>query len=39
MNQKDVKQTMKTIKKTIYEYDSRFIVGETGSGNIEVLKQ
>jgi len=39
INQKGVKQAMKTIKETINEYDNRFIVGEIGSGEIEVLKQ
>jgi trehalose-6-phosphate hydrolase len=39
INQKGVKQAMKTIKNTINEYDHRFIVGEIGSDKIEVLKQ
>ncbi len=39
IDQKGVKQAMKTIKETINEYDNRFIVGEIGSGDIEVLKQ
>lgn len=39
IDQKGVKQAMKTIKETINEYDNRFIVGEIGSDNIEVLKQ
>ncbi len=39
INQKGVKQAMMTIKKTINEYDDRFIVGEIGSDKIEVLKQ
>ncbi|MDA3904651.1 MAG: alpha-glucosidase [Bacteroidales bacterium] len=39
LDQKGVKQAMKTIKETINEYDNRFIVGEIGSDKIEVLKQ
>jgi trehalose-6-phosphate hydrolase len=39
INQKGVKQAMKTIRKTVNEYDKRFIVGEIGSDKIEVLKQ
>ena len=39
IDQKGVKQAMKTIKETINEYDNRFIVGEIGSDKIEVLKQ
>ena len=39
INQKGVKQAMKTIKKTVNEYDKRSIVGEIGSDKIEVLKQ
>lgn len=39
LNQKGVKQAMKTIKETVNEYDNRFIVGEIGSDKIEVLKQ
>ncbi|WP_456376350.1 alpha-glucosidase [Lutibacter sp.] len=39
INQKGVKEAMKTIKKTINEYDNRFIVGEIGSDKIEMLKQ
>jgi glycosidase len=39
IDQKGVKPAMKTIKKTINEYDNRFIVGEIGSNKIEVLKQ
>lgn len=39
INQKGVKQAMKTIKKTVNEYEDRFIVGEIGSDKIEVLKQ
>jgi len=39
INQKGIKNAMKIIKKTINEYDNRFIVGEIGSDKIEVLKQ
>ena len=39
IDQKGVKQAMKTIKQTVNEYDNRFIVGEIGSKKIEVLKQ
>ena len=39
IDQKGVKQAMKIIKKTVNEYDNRFIVGEIGSDKIEVLKQ
>lgn len=39
IDQKGMKLAMKTIKKTINEYDNRFIVGEIGSDKIEVLKQ
>lgn len=39
IDQKGVKQAMKTIKETINEYDNRFIVGEIGSDKIEILKQ
>ena len=39
INQKGIKQAMKTIKKTVNEYDNRFIVGEIGSDKIEVLRQ
>ena len=39
INQKGIKQALKTIKATINEYDDRFIVGEIGSDKIEVLKQ
>ena len=39
INQKGVKEAMKTIKKTINEYDNRFIVGEIGSDKMEILKQ
>jgi len=39
INQKGVKEAMKTIRTTVNEYDNRFIVGEIGSDKIEVLKQ
>lgn len=39
INQKGVKEAMKTIRSTVNEYDNRFIVGEIGSDKIEVLKQ
>lgn len=39
INQKGVKEAMKTIRKTVNEYDNRFMVGEIGSDKIEVLKQ
>jgi len=39
LDQKGIKQAMRTIKKTVNEYESRFIVGEIGSDKIEVLKQ
>ena len=39
IDQQGVKEAMKIIKKTINEYDNRFIVGEIGSDKIEVLKQ
>ena len=39
INQKGVKQAMKTIKQTVNEYDNRFIVGEIGSDKVKVLKQ
>ena len=39
INQKGVKEAMKTIRKTVNEFDNRFIVGEIGSDKIEVLKQ
>ena len=39
IDQKGVKRAMKTIKKTINEYDNRFVVGEIGSDKIEILKQ
>ena len=39
INQKGVKEAMKTIRATVNEYDNRFIVGEIGSDKIEVLKK
>ncbi|MFH4966523.1 alpha-glucosidase [Gaetbulibacter sp. M235] len=39
ISQKGVKEAMKTIRKTINEFDNRFIIGEIGSDKIEVLKQ
>lgn len=39
INQEGVKNAMRIIKSTVSEYDDRFIVGEIGSDNIEVLKQ
>ncbi|MBK5194139.1 MAG: alpha-glucosidase [Flavobacteriaceae bacterium] len=39
INQKGVKDAMKMIRKTVDEFDNRFIVGEIGSDKIEVLKQ
>ncbi len=39
INQKGVKEAMKIIRKTVNEFDNRFIVGEIGSDKIEVLKQ
>lgn len=39
INQKGVKEAMKTIRKTVNEYDDCFIVGEIGSDKIKVLKQ
>jgi len=39
INQKGVKGAMKMIRKTVNEYENRFIVGEIGSDKIEVLKQ
>lgn len=39
INQKGVKEAMKTIRKTVNEFGNRFIVGEIGSDKIEVLKQ
>tara|TARA_R110000868_G_scaffold83058_6_gene234719 strand:- start:7636 stop:9276 length:1641 start_codon:yes stop_codon:yes gene_type:complete len=39
INQKGIKEAMKTIRTTVNEYENRFIVGEIGSDKIEVLKQ
>jgi len=39
INQNGVKNAIKMIRKTVNEYDNRFIVGEIGSDQIEVLKQ
>ncbi len=39
INQKGVKETMKIIRKTVNEFDNRFVVGEIGSDKIEILKQ
>ncbi|MHB1146292.1 MAG: glycoside hydrolase family 13 protein [Lutibacter sp.] len=39
INQNGVKDAMKMIRKTVDEFDNRFIVGEIGSDKIEVLKQ
>lgn len=39
INQKGVKEAMKIIRKTVNEFDNRFIVGEIGSDKIDVLKQ
>lgn len=39
INQKGVKEAMKTIRETVNEFVDRFIVGEIGSDKIEVLKQ
>lgn len=39
IDQKGVKNAMRIIKATVNEYENRFIVGEIGSGKIEVLKQ
>ncbi|MCF8366988.1 MAG: glucohydrolase, partial [Bacteroidales bacterium] len=39
LDQKGVKQAMKTIYETINEYDNRFVAGEIGSDKIEVLRQ
>lgn len=38
INQKGVKEAMKTIRATVNEYSNRFLVGEIGSDKIEVLK-
>ncbi len=39
INQKGVKQAMKLLRKTVNEFENRFIVGEIGSDKIEVLKK
>lgn len=39
IDQLGVKEAMKMIKTTVNSYEDRFIVGEIGSDNIEVLKQ
>lgn len=39
INQSGVKEAMKIIRKTVNEFDNRFIVGEIGSDKIEILKQ
>ena len=39
INQKGVKEAMKTIRTIVNEFNNRFIVGEIGSDKIEVLKQ
>ncbi len=39
IDQKGVKQSIKTIRETVNDYENRFIVGEIGSDKIEVLKQ
>lgn len=39
INQNGVKDAMKMIRKTVDEFDNRFIVGEIGSDKIEILKQ
>lgn len=39
VDQKGIKQAMRTIKATVNEYNNRFIVGEIGSDKIEVLKK
>jgi len=39
IDQSGVKEAMKMIKATVNAYPNRFIVGEIGSDNIEVLKQ
>jgi len=39
IDQAGVKNAMRIIKGTVSEYNNRFIVGEIGSGKIEVLKQ
>lgn len=39
IDQQNIKETIKQIKKIVNEFDDRFIVGEIGSDKIEVLKQ
>jgi len=39
VNQNGVKEAMKTIRSTVDEYQDRFIVGEIGSDNIDIIKQ
>lgn len=39
INQKGVKEAMKTIRETVNKFENRFIVGEIGSDKIEVLKE
>ena len=39
INQANVKEAMKKIKSVVNEYNNRFIVGEIGSDQIEILKQ
>ncbi len=39
INQKGIKEAMKMIRANVDQYPNRFIVGEIGSDNIEVLKQ
>lgn len=39
IDQEGVKNAMQIIKSAVSKYDNRFIVGEIGSDNIEVLKQ
>lgn len=39
INQSGVTEAMKIIRKTVNEFDNRFIVGEIGSDKIEILKQ
>ncbi len=39
IDQPGVKNAMKIIKETVNEYDNRFVVGEVGSDQIDILKQ
>ncbi len=39
INQRGIKEAMRTIRATVDQYPDRFIVGEIGSDKIEVLKQ